>query len=114
MLATEYASYYKIEPQGESESDLDFRNRVSGALRDQGLIIEAHEAFQDASYKESDSVTSGIIGAMAQALYGNYGKSGSTQVGDDIAVGHVIKSPKPEMSPEMVLLTILLTDSKNE
>lgn len=108
MLATEYANYYKIDPQGKDESDLDFKYRVSGKLRDMGHIVEAHEAFRDERYEQSDDVMTGVMGAMAQALHGDYGRSGSTQVGDDIAVGHVVKNPRSEMAPEMALLMIEL------
>lgn len=110
MLATEYAEYYNIEPQADNEDDLQFKERVSGELRDMGKIIEAHEAFQDERYEENEDVITGFMGAMAQALHGNYNKSGSTQVGDDIAVGHVVKKPQAQMTPEEALIAMLLAE----
>jgi hypothetical protein len=52
MLATEYAKYYDIEPQGGDESDNGFMSRVASKLRDMGHIIEAHEAQQNKRYDE--------------------------------------------------------------
>ena len=110
MLATEYAQYYKVEAQREGESDTAFRGRVSGALRDMGHIIEAHEAYQDERYENSDSVTTGIMGAMAQALHGvNYHSSGERQIEDDIAAGIVSQAPKKDTDPMMAILAILLS-----
>lgn len=107
MLATEYAQYYQIEAQREGESDVDFRSRVSGALRDKGNIIEAHEVYQDKRYENSDRTMTGIVGAAAQALQGvSYGSSGERQVGDDIAAGVVSRAPKDD--PAMLLLAALL------
>jgi hypothetical protein len=109
MLATEYAGYYGIAPQGESEPDGTFRSRVAGALRDQGKVIEAHEAQQDARYEDNDDVMTGIMGAVAQAMQGrNYGRRGESQVGDDIAAGTCVRYPKPEIDPAMALMMIAL------
>jgi len=107
MSATEYAQYYEIEAQHESESDRDFRGRVSGALRDMGHIIEAHEAFQDARHEDSDRVMTGIIGAVAQAMQGvSYGSKGERQIDDDFATGIVSQAPKED---PMILLALLLS-----
>jgi len=109
MLATEYAQYYNIASQGEGESDFAFRSRVAGALRDQGRIIEAHEAQQDARYEDSDTVMTGIVGALAQAMQSvNYGRTGARQVGDDFAAGILIRNPKPQISPLEALLATLM------
>lgn len=90
MLATEYAEYYGIDPQGAEESDPAFRERVAGALRAKGKLIEAHEAFQDARYEDSDDVMGGIIGALAQALGGvDYGMDDVRKIEDDIATGQI-------------------------
>ncbi len=106
MLATEYAEYYSIASQEESESDYTFRNRVANALREMGHVIEAHEAFQDKRYEQSDDVMGGVIGAMAQALQGtNY--SGDP-IGNDIAAGVVAQDDRPKLTPEMALLMIEL------
>ena len=113
MLATEYAKYHGIEAQREGENDTAFRDRVSGALRDAGHLIEAHEAYQDARYEESADVMTGITGALAQALHGvDYGSTGERQIGDDLAAGYVIQNPRPRMSPEEVLLMIALFGGK--
>jgi hypothetical protein len=95
MLATEYARYYGVEEQRENESDMAFRGRVSTALRDMGHIIEAHEAYQDERYEDSDSVMTGLFGAMAQALQGT--RYGGDPVGNDIAAGTLVRH---RMSPE--------------
>jgi len=68
MLATEYAEYYKIEAQGEGESDMDFRLRVANALREGGHIVEAQEAYHDQRYEESDTVISALFGEIGRAL----------------------------------------------
>jgi hypothetical protein len=110
MLATEYAEFYGIEPQGDDESDHAFRCRVAGALRDMGHIIEAHEAQQDKRYEDSQDVMTGVIGAIAQALQGvDYGSAGEQQIGDDIAAGVITQSDELEdVSPEVALLMIQL------
>ena len=109
MLATEYASYYKIDPQQDNETDAAFRDRVSGALRDMGHIIEAHEAFRDERYEQSDDVMTGVFGALAQAIQGiDYRRTGSHQVGDDIAAGTVLKYQKPKMTQEEAQLAVAL------
>lgn len=109
MLATEYAQYYGIASQGEGEADMVFRNRVSGALRDMGHIIEAHEAWQDKLYDQSDDVMTGVIGAVAQVLQGvDYGSRGASQVGDDIAAGAIVQNPQHKMDANMALFAMLL------
>ncbi len=115
MLATEYAKWYEIEPQKEGESDSAFRDRVSGALRDAGRIIEAHEVAQDKRYDagDGDMVRTGIMGAMAMALQEkSYGRTGSTLVDDEIAAG-VVANAKPKNSdPMMALLAMMLFDKR--
>ena len=111
MLATEYASYYEIAPQGDDETDSAFRSRVGGILRDRGQIIEAHEAYQDRRYDDDDGgdVMTGIMGAMAQALHRtNYGSHGERQIDDDFAVGTVVQNPKPEVDPMMAMLMVAM------
>jgi hypothetical protein len=109
MLATDYAAYYKIAPQGKGESDFDFRSRVSGILRDRGQIIEAHEAYADKFFDESDDVMTGVMGAVAQAFHGtDYGSRGVRQIGDDFAVGTLVKNPKPKVDPMMALMAVML------
>ena len=95
MLATEYAEYYGVEAQREGESDAAFRGRVSTALRNGGHVIEAHEAYQDERYENSDSVMTGLFGAISQALQGT--QYGGDPVGNDLAAGVVIRH---RMSPE--------------
>jgi len=108
MLATEYAKYYGIEAQREGETDSAFRHRVAGELRDMGKPIEAHEAQRDERIENSDDVMTGVMGAIAQAVQGvDYGVSGIRQVGCDIAAGGLVKNPKPKISPEMALLSVL-------
>jgi len=109
MLATQYAEYCGIEAQREGESDLAFRSRVSGALRDQGKLIEAHEAYQDKRWDEDGGVSLGIMGAMAQLMQGvDYHVSGEQQIGADLAAGVVVQNPKPEVSLDALLLAMAL------
>ena len=112
-LATEYAGYYTIAPQGDNESNLSFRERVAGGLRDQGELILAHEAYQNARWDESADVVTGITGALAQVMRGkNYGSKGNRQIGDDLAVGYLVENPKPDNDPMMAMLAMLLFGGK--
>ena len=43
--ATDHAAFFKLPPQGPDETDIGFRTRVRDALREQGRVIEAAEAF---------------------------------------------------------------------
>lgn len=108
----EVVQYYKLEPRREGESDNAYRQRVAGQLRDMGEIVLAHEISAGKRFDDPDGgedVITGIMGAMAQALEGrDYGRRGEQQVGDDIAAGHVIRNPRPKMSPEMALLAVLM------
>jgi hypothetical protein len=111
MLATEYAGWYDIAPQGENESDTAFRNRVSGELRSLGHVIEVHEVAQNKRYDETggDMVMLGIAGALAMAMQGvSYGSTGSNLVGDEIAAGIVATSPKRNEDPLMLMLALLM------
>ena len=109
------AEWFGIDPQGPNENETEFKDRVSGALRDMGHIIEAHEAFHNQLYDEvsegEPGPMVGILGAMAQQMHGkNYGRRGVSQVGDDVAVGMVVEKSRPEMPPEMALLALLMGD----
>ena len=111
MLATEYARYYEIGEQQEGESDMAFKGRVAGVLRDKGKLIEAHEAQQDARCEESDAVNTGIMGALAQMMQGvDYHVSGEQQIGVDIAAGTVVQNPRRKMSPKEALLAMALLE----
>ena len=112
MLATDYAKYYGIPAQGQNETDLAFRSRVAGALRDMGHLVEAHEAQQDQRYEDSDEVMTGITGAIAQALQGrDYGRRGEQLIGDDIAAGYVAKSPPDDgMGALLAMMMTMLGD----
>lgn len=108
-ITEQRAQEFGIAPQREGESDFEFRHRVSGALRDQGHIIEAHEAFQNALYDQNDDVMTGIVGAMAQTLHDiDYGSHGSRQVGDDIAAGAIAQSPRDDGAAMLGLVVVLL------
>ena len=107
QLATEYAKYYGIQEQAEGESDYDFRYRVAGVLREKGNIIEAHEAFNNERYENSDNVMTGIMGAAAQAMQGvEYSKDGQHKIDDDFAAGTIVQKPKDD--PTTALLALLL------
>lgn len=110
MLATQYAEWYNITPQAEGESDENFKHRVAGALRDAGQIIEAHEVQADARWDgEGSTAITGIAGAMAMALQGiDYGRTGSTRVGDEMAAGVIATSRASKPSADELLLTIMM------
>ena len=99
-ITTQRAEEFSIEAQREGESDASFKDRVSGEIREMGHMIEAHEAYNNSLYNDTDDggAMTGIVGAMAQALQGtNFGaRTGSQQVGDDIAAGHIVQSPEQE------------------
>lgn len=96
-LAREYAGYYGVT-QREGENDDAFRSRVSGELRRQGSIIEAHEAYSgkrwDAEDQGATGPMAGIFGAVAQAMQGrDYSPNDpERQIGDDIAAGVVARA----------------------
>jgi len=68
--ATDHAAFFKLPPQGPDETDIGFRNRVRDALREQGHVIEAAEAFYDKRWNESPDVMASISGATANAVDG--------------------------------------------
>ena len=114
-ITNQRAREYDLPPQEESESDNAFRARIAAALRDKGLLIEAHEAMCDRLYDDPgkglmDDPTVGITGAVAQVWLGvNYHVSGDKQVACDVVAGHVAKAPKP--NTEMLLLALLMQAS---
>lgn len=114
--ATSLASAYGLEPQREEETASDFRRRISGILRDRGLLVEAHECLQNCRWDAEDgagAVLTGLIGAMAMALQGTtYGTHGATRVETERMAGIVVENPKPEMSPETALLMIELFEGR--
>ena len=108
-ITAQRAREFDIEPQQENESDSAFRCRVSGMLREAGHLIEAHEAFQNALYDQSDDVMTGIFGAVAMAMQGvNYSSDGMHQVGDDIAAGTVAQHPQDDDAAKLAMLAIVL------
>lgn len=113
---TQRAEWFGLDPQRPDETEIKFKERISSALREKGHIIEAHEACHNQLYDDASggemSPRTGIMGAMAQQLYGrSYSQNGANQIGDDIAVGTIVNNPRPEMSPEMALIAILLDDA---
>lgn len=101
MLATQYASDYRIEAQREGESDYDFKYRVAGELRDRGNAIEAHEVMANGRHDDPErggDVMTGLMGMMAMALHGvDYGSRGGHRVDDECVCGTL---QRYEMSPE--------------
>lgn len=113
-VTAERAKEFGLPPQGRKESESAFRARISGALRDNGHIIEAHEAATGKLYDDENEIAmSGITGALAQKMQGvNYRQSGSNQVGTDVAAGCVATNKNPiELSglrPEFLILACAL------
>lgn len=95
MLATDYAGYYNLAPQGETESDIDFRKRVASHLRRDGKVVEAHEVYHDARWDNNGNVLTGVLGAVAQAMQGT--RYGGNPLDNDIVAGEFVKY---QMSPE--------------
>ena len=111
MLATEYAEYYGIDAQGEDESDDDFRLRVSNALRAQGKVIEAQEAYHDQRYEDSEVVMAGLFGEMGRTLgkVPQYSKPGThNDEGDKLAAGYLLQQERNEPDLAALLLACLL------
>lgn len=110
-ITTQRAREFNLPPQQENEDEMSFRRRVSGALRDQGNIIEAHEAFNNELYDQSTDAMTGIIGALAQVSQDvDFGSKGDRQVDDDFAAGVVVQAPKED--PSMALLAMMLFGGK--
>lgn len=58
-------------------------------------------------------VQTGIMGAMAMALQRrDYGTTGSTLAGDEIAAGVVANAPKKNYDPLMAMMAMLLFDER--
>lgn len=114
-VTVQRAEEFGIAGKGEDEGVSAFRHRVAGALREMGHIIEAHEAQTDRLYNDPgngllDDPMTGIIGAVAQVTGGiDYGSSdGIQQVGDDMAVGTVVRLPEEKMNPDVTMLMLAL------
>ena len=111
MLATDYAKYYVIEAQRADESDLDFRLRVSNALRAEGRVIEAQEAYHDQRYEESDTVMNALFGEVGRAMgkVPQYREPGThDDEGDKLAAGTVLRYKKDDPDPMMLLIAAML------
>jgi len=110
MLATGYASDFKLPPQGEGETDEDFTDRIAGTLRDAGYFIEAHEVAANARYDaEGSTAQTGIAGVLALRLgKADFGTKGADRIMDEqIAGAMALKRPIP-VSPEEMLLKLIL------
>jgi len=102
-ITAERAKEFGIAEQRTDESDLAFRTRVSEAIRSQGHILEAHEAYYGLFYDEIPPEN--FLGAVArEAQNAQYGGS---QIAADIAAGAIVNAP-PKPDAEMLLLAILL------
>ncbi len=106
---------FQLPPQGAEESDLSFRRRIAGELRDLGHIIEAHEAMQNERYDSDNArgadVMAGIAGAMVQALRKvDYHVTGANQADCDLVAGLYIKHKEPDPSPESILMMMDLQE----
>jgi len=111
MLATEYAEYYGIEAQEETENDMDFRLRVSNALREKGYIIEAQEAYHDQRYEESDTVMSALFGEVGRAMgkVPQYSKPGThSDEGDKLAAGTILRYKEDDPDPLALLVAAMM------
>lgn len=92
-----YANDLGMEP-GENEGESHFRERVAGRLRSRGQIVEAHEIIAGCRYDDPEGgrVIVGVTGAIASALgYGPPPSSPLRQIGDDIAIGTIVRESRP-------------------
>lgn len=118
LVTAQRAQEYNLPPQGPDESESAFKNRISGALRDMGHIIEAHEAatgklYNDGGDDPMSNPMTGIMGVLAQKMQGvDYHQSASNQVGMDVAAGYVATHKKPGalegLSPELLVMAAAL------
>lgn len=99
---------FGIETQQDGEGDSAYRSRVATALREQGHIIEAHEAYNNALYNDSPDAMTDIMGAVAQAM--NRRNYSGNPIGNDIAAGVVAQSPKRNNDLGMLLLALLMSE----
>ncbi|MEK7543738.1 MAG: hypothetical protein AAB557_02635 [Patescibacteria group bacterium] len=104
----ERAKEHNLPPQGKDESDKAFRFRISSALRDMGFPIEAHEAYCNALYDQSQDVLTALYGVVTQETKRDYGQTDGERVGDDIATGIVVRTPAREVDPMAMLLAAFL------
>ncbi len=116
-FTAELAKYHKIDPQGSDESESAFKHRVSGALREMGHLIEAHEAFHNQRYDEEGggalNPMVGLLGAAALASAGrDFGGSGTSRIGDEMMAGVIAKEPRrSDDSAAMMMLAIAMMGS---
>lgn len=111
-IATMYVGHYGIEPQAEGESNHGFRARVADRLRNNGQIIDAHEAFTNRYHDEParegddtlDDPNTGIMGACALALQGRPDHG----FGDDLAAGVYVSKPKSSRAADDMLIMLAM------
>lgn len=129
IFADQYCGdYYGIQPQQANESDSAFVGRVSGMLRSQGHLTEAHEVHNGCRWDSQDNpngaadVVAGLMGAIAIGLnpqaryganvsrFGDEARAGESIVGDEYVAGKYlqVKAENPDPSPEAMLLRMEL------
>lgn len=111
MLATDYAEYYGIEAQGETENDANFRLRISNTLRVKGHIIEAQEAYHDQRYEGNETITNALFGEIGRALgkVPQYSEPGThNDEGDKLVAGTILRHKKHDPDPLMLLIAATL------
>lgn len=108
MTATlNHAHDFGLPARQEGESAKAFRARISSALRDQGYMIEAHEAWAGKYFDQDDDAITGVMGAVAMGMSDvDFGTHDGKLVGDEIAAGVAAQAPKKDLS--MALLAVLL------
>jgi hypothetical protein len=97
----------------EGENAKAFRARISGALREKGHMIEAHEAWTGKYFDQGDT-SIGILGSVAMKMKGvDFGTDDGTLVGDEIAAGHLANAPK-RRNDDTLLLFALFMDGNDQ
>jgi len=103
--AYQYVDYLGIEGPRDDESGTQFRERISGELRERGMVIEAHEALRGRRWDAPDdpglgdpgSVLTGIAGHVAITMQRGepYSRDGVSQMGDELAAGFLATNRDP-------------------
>lgn len=107
-LALNYGRMVDV-PLLKDETPNEYRARLSGLLKEQGNIIEAHEVhcgrrFDDPSARGGYDPMVGIAGVCAMALQDKkYSTDSYLQVGDEIAAGGLVLGRDPNAGIEQIL-----------
>lgn len=96
-----------VQKQGECYED--FRKRAISFLKQENRIVEAYEVEFRQRYEDcGGNAYSAILGHVGLLLNEKHPKTG----GDSLAAGTVLQNPKPEMSAEEAILSMMFFGGK--